>query len=151
MIAAVAFGSNASRPDVLFDRQRLGRIEALEDVDDDDGDVVAAPAVVGHRDEDARGLVGIVGRGEHLGDAVVGHLVEQAVAAEQVAVARERRDLPRVDPDLAVDAERSGEDVALRVHLRLLGRDRALAHHALHEAVILGDLDERAVLQHVHA
>ena len=82
---------------------------------------------------------------------LVGHLVEEAVAAQQVAVARERRHLPRVDADLAVDAERAGEDVALRVHLRLLVRERALAHHALDEAVILGHLDERAVLQHIHA
>ena len=80
-----------------------------------------------------------------------GDLVEEAVAAEQVAVAGERRDLPRVDADVSVDAECTREDVPLRVHLRLLVRERALAHHALDEAVILGHLDERAVLQHIHA
>ena len=48
------------------------RIEALEHVDDDDGDVVAAAAVVRHRDEDARGLGRVVGVEQHVGDALVG-------------------------------------------------------------------------------
>ena len=84
---------------------RLGRVEPLDHVDDHHGDVVAAAAFVGHSHEDLSRLLGILGLGQDLRDAIVGDLVEETIAAQQVPVTRERRDLPRVDSHLAVDAQ----------------------------------------------
>jgi hypothetical protein len=44
-----------------------------------------------------------------------------------------------------VHAEDAGDDVALRVHGRLFGRQAALAHHLGHQAVVGRDLVELAV------
>ena len=56
-----------------------------------------------------------------------------------------------VDVDLGVDAERARHDRALRVRFGLLGREPALAHELLDEAVVVGELRERAVVQEVRA
>ena len=56
-----------------------------------------------------------------------------------------------VDVDVGVDAEGPGDDRPLRVDLGLLGRDPALAHELLDEAVILGELLDRTVADAVRA
>ena len=86
----------------------VGRFGAVDDVDDDDGDVVPPALAVGQRDE-------LVGRGLRVGDGVrtssdlvVADLVDEAVAAQEEAVAAHERQRPGVDADRRVDAERPG-------------------------------------------
>ena len=57
----------------------------------------------------------------------------------------------RVDVDLGVGAERARDHRALRVGLRLLGRQAAGAHQVGDERVVLGQLLEPAVAQAVGA
>ena len=126
-------------------RPGLARPPSSTHVHHDDGDVVAAAAVDGQVDELLGRLVGVVDRAQHAGDAALGHLVEQAVGAQHVAVAGVRIDREHVDRHLVVHAEDAGDDVALRVHRRLLGRQAALAHHLGDQAVVGRDLVELAV------
>src|SRR5690606_10341734 len=124
---------------------RLGGAAAVaDDVDDDDGDVVAAPAVDGQPHQLVGGVLRVLGRGQHRGDGRLRDLVEQAVGAEHEAVAVVGVDREDVDGHLVVDAEDPGDDVALRVHGRLLGRQAALAHQVGHQAVVGGHLVELA-------
>ena len=89
-------------------------------VDDDDGDVVAAAALVGEAHQLRGGVVGIGEPAQHRGDAILLHLVEEAVGAQHVAVAGVGDDRVVVDPGDGVDAEGPGDDVALRVGAGLL-------------------------------
>ena len=73
------------------------------------------PWRVGGGDQLVGGVLRVVDRGEHACDLVVGDLVDEAVAAQQEAVAADERQRPRVDADLRLDAERAGDDVAARV------------------------------------
>ena len=107
------------------------------------------PRLVGQPHQLAGGLGGVGQAPQGGGEAVVVDLVEEAVAADQVAVADHRDDLPGVDEHGAVDAQSPGEDVALRVDRRLGAGQAALALHRGDEAVILGDLREGAVGEQV--
>ena len=126
---------------------RVGRVGALDHVDDDDGDVVAAALAVGHRHQ----LVGcglrIGDRLDDLDDVVVADLVDEAVAAQEEAVAAHERQRPGVDADGRVDAQRSGHDVAPRVVARLVVGDVAGGDELLHVAVVDGDAPQPAVAQ----
>ena len=62
---------------------------------------------------------------------------------------RDGIDRPQVDVDRLVDAEHPRDDVALRVDLGLLGGDAPLAHEVGDDAVVLGELRERAVAEEV--
>ena len=67
------------------------------------------------------------------------------------AVAGHGVDRPEIDVDGLVHAEHPGDDVALRMDLRLLGGDPPVAHEVGHHAVVLGELHERAVAEEVRA
>ena len=130
---------------------RVRWVVALDDVDDHHGDVVAAALAVGQGDE----LVGCrlrVADGAHdLDDVVVAHLVDEAVAAQQEAVAAHERQRPRVDAHRRVDAERSRHDVAPRVVARLVVGDVPGGDELLHVAVVDRDATQAAVAQQVGA
>ena len=128
----------------IADGRRVAAL-VIEHVDHDTGDVVAPGRLVGQTHEFAGGL-GWIGQPTQCGgDAALVDLVEQAIAAQQVAVADDGDDLPGVDENRAVDAERAREDVALRMHGGLVGGDATLPLQRGHEAVVLGDLGEFAV------
>ena len=78
-------------------------------------------------------------------------IVGEAVGAEEDAVAGCDVDRVEVDVDVGVDAERAGDDRALRVRLGLLGGEPALADELLDEAVVVGDAAQLAVVQEVRA
>ena len=131
---------------------RVGRVVALEDVDDDHRDVVATAGCVGGVDACLRGGLWVVGVSvECVEDLVVGDVVGEAVAAEHEAIAADDRHRPRIDPDRRFDAEGSGDDVAAGMGARLVAGDRAFGDELLHEGVIDRDLAEPAVAQHVAA
>ena len=75
----------------------------------------------------------------------------QPVAAQQHDVAGPHRIGPRVDLDVELDAERAGDDRALRVLGGLLLGQLALAHQLLDERVILGQAGQRPVAEDVGA
>ena len=60
-------------------------------------------------------LGGIAVGGGDLQDVVVGHLIDEAVRAQDVAVTPVRLDPPGVHLDLGFDPEGPGHDVAARV------------------------------------
>ena len=128
---------------------RIGRIVALDHVDDDHGDVVASAGLVRRVDEGLRRLVRIGVLEQEFGDVIVRDLVDEAVGAEQDAVALEDRHRPRVDADTRFDTERAGDDVAARVVSGLLAGDRPLGHQLLDEAVVDRQLAQSGVAHHV--
>ena len=123
----------------------------LEHLDDDDRDVVPAAGGVGGVHQRLRGRLGVVGAEDEAGDLLVGHLVDQAVGAEQVAVAALGGEQPRVDGDRRFHAEHPGHDVAMRMLAGLLGGDLAGGQHLLHVAVVPGQLAQLAVGQEIGA
>ena len=129
----------------------VGRIDALDDVDDDDRDVVPSALGVGLGDELVGGGLRIVDAGEDGDDLVVEHLVDEAVAAEQEAVAAHQGERPGVDADAGVDAERAGDDVAAGVGAGLVVGDVAGGDELLDVAVVDGDLAQPTVAQEVGA
>ena len=121
------------------------------DLDDDDADVVATTCLVGRRDERV-GRRLRVGRGrDDPGDVLVGHLVDEAVGADEVAVARLRRDEPRVDGDRRLDADDPRDDVAMGVAAGLVRGDLPRGEHLLDVAVVAGELAQLAVGAEVDA
>ena len=85
------------------------------------------------------------------GDATVIHLVEQPIAAEQEPIAPVRDDRVHVDVHVDIDAERTSDDVALRMHGRRVLAQLAVSDEVLHEAVVLAELDECPVPEQVDA
>ena len=84
------------------------RVVADADACDDDADVVAAAALVRHPHQLVDDL-GRVGQTSHRGgDLIVGHLVEQTVAAQQVQVVEVDGQLPVVDLEVVTDARAPG-------------------------------------------
>ncbi len=130
----------------------VGWIVALEYVEHDDRDVVAAAGCVGGIDEAlgrGRRIFGM--SGDDGGDLVVVDLVDQPVAAQHEPVAADDRHRPRVDPHTGLDPERPGDDVAAGVEAGLGAGDRTLGDEFLHEAVVDRDLAQAAVAEHVAA
>ena len=113
-----------------------GRSLAEVHIDHDCGDVVEAP--VGERPlEQARGRVlGQVVVPEDRRDLLLGALVGQAVAAQEQAHSRLRFEDPRIDLELEIDAEGTGEDVPVGVDRGLALGELALADELLDEAVV---------------
>ena len=85
------------------------------------------------------------------GDLAVTHLVGEAVAAEQEAVAFVGEDLPHVGLDVGPHAQHPGEDVALGVGGGLVGAELALPDQVLHQAVVLGEPAQFPLLEQVGA
>ena len=82
--------------------------------------------------------------GELLADRVVEHLVDQAVGAQQEAVAADQREGPGVDPHVGLDAEGAGDDVPVRVEAGFVGGDLAGGDELLDVAVVDAELLEHA-------
>ena len=80
-------------------RRRPGHATVVDDVDHDDGDVVAAAALVGQAHQLGGGLRRVVEAAQHAADLVGADLVEQAVGAQEEAVAGDGVDRPQVDVD----------------------------------------------------
>ena len=74
---------------------------------------------------------------EDLRDPLVGHDGEQAVRAEQVALARRRRDVRHVHFRILAARQRAGDDVAPRMLARRARRQRAGPHLFLDPGVIV--------------
>ena len=130
------------------DRGRWLRLD-LDDVGDDRRDVVGATALEREVDQAFDGHVGAgLGR-QRVADRVLAHHVRQAVAAQQVAVAGAGLAHGQVEADVLATVEGVGDDVLLRVLVRLLGGDASFVEQGLHEGVVLGDLLQRAVAQQV--
>ena len=126
--------------------RRCGAAAAVvDDVDHDDGDVVASAAFDGQPHQLGSRLARVAHPAQHGGDGRLGHLVEETVRAQQVPVAVVRVDHEHVDGDAVVHAQHAGDDVALRVDRRLLGREAALAHQVGDQAVVGGELVELAL------
>ena len=126
----------------------LGGLEPEED----DGDVVAAAAVVGGADQPAGGPLEVALAGPQDRDEVL--VVEhrrQPVGAEQEDVARAGADGHRVDVDVRLGAERPRDHRPLRVLGRLVARQLALAPQLLDQRVVVGDLLELALTPDVGA
>jgi hypothetical protein len=139
------FGA-AGEPGCRSDREGAGRRPGappvVDDVDDDDRHVVATAPVDRPVHELLRGLGGILHLTEQRRDARLRDLVEQAVGAQQVAIAHHGVDGEGVDRHPVVDAERARDDVALRVDRGLLRRQGPLPHQVGHQAVVVGELLE---------
>ena len=90
-------------------------------------------------------------RAQDLDDLVVADLVDEAVAAQQEAVAAHERQRPGVDADRRVDAEGAGDDVAARVGAGLVVGDVAGGDELLHVAVVDRHPAQPAVAQQVGA
>ena len=122
------------------------------DLEEDDGDVVLAAALVRRPDECLRGRREVVAVALDLAQdrPVVDHRGE-AVRAEQEQVAGLRLDGERVDVDVGVGAERTRDHRALGVGLGLLGRELAAADELGDQRVVLGQLLELAVADQVGA
>ena len=88
--------------------------------------------------------------GQHLGQPPVVQFVEQSVAAQQVPVAENRLEFPAVDHRIGFDAQRTGEDVALRMLGRLLSGEFPGPHQVRHEAVVVTHLDQLTGREAVH-
>ncbi len=88
---------------------------------------------------------------EHLGDLGFAALVGEAVTAQQQTTVHRGGQQPRVDLDAGIDAERAGEDVAMRVGEGRLGRNLASPYHLFDETVVLGEAAEAAALEEVSA
>ncbi len=84
-------------------------------------------------------------------DVALAHHRGEAVGAEDDAVAGFDVERVQVDVDVGVDAERAGDDGALRVRLGLLGCEAAFADELLDEAVVVGRAVQRAVVEDVRA
>lgn len=95
------------------------------------------------------GVDGLRGQ-EALDRGVVDH-VGQAVAAQQEAVAQLALEPVEVGLVVVPAEHDAQQERAVRVHTRLLGRQLALLHEALHEGVVGADLGELAVAQQVRA
>ena len=121
------------------------------DVDDDDRDVVAAARGDRAFDQIVGGFLRRLGRHQDVVDLVLVDLVEQSIAAEDVAVAHHGHQLPRVDQHPLVDAEGAGDDVALRMHGGFGSGQPTVAHQRFDEAVILGVLMQAVVGSPVEA
>jgi hypothetical protein len=131
---------------------RVGWVVTVEDVDDDDGDVVAAAGGVRRVDERLGGGFRVVDVGvEDVADVVVADFVDETVAAQHEPVAADDRHRPRVDPHCRLDAEGAGDDVAAWVCAGLVAADRTLGHELLHEAVVDRELPQTAVPHDVDA
>ena len=149
-VGARRLGRRPGRDDVEL-LGGIGRIEALEHVDDDHGDVVVATALVGDADELVGGALWILGLDQHAGDVVVDHLVDEAVAAQHVPVATDDRQRPRVDTHRRLDPQRAGDDVATRMVAGLVAVDVSLGDELLHVAVVDRELAQLAVADQVGA
>ncbi len=130
-------------------RGLLGPALVVDHVDDDHRDVVAPALGPGLADEVAGRLLGVGHLAQGGGDAVVAQLVGEAVAAEQEPVAPVGDELPRVDLDVGLHAQGPGDDRALGVDPGLFPGELALPDHLLHQAVVVGELEQLAVLQPV--
>ena len=91
-------------------------------------------------DELPRGLLGIDRLGKDVGDLLIGDLVREAVAAEEIAAPHLCVQIPDVEHDFSLDAERPSEHVPMRMDGGFLRRQLALADHLLHDGVIFGQL-----------
>ena len=119
----------------------------LDDIDDDNGDVVATAGLAGSAHELVGGILWRRGGLQHLVDLIVVDFTEEPIAAEDVAVTHDRNQLPGVDEDLVVDAERSRHDVALRVHGSFGSGEPTITDQRFDQAVILGVLMQAGVGQ----
>ena len=139
-------GSSASAADA-----ERGPVPVVDHVHDHAGDVVPTAVVVGLADQ-VVGDVGRVGQAPHRRRDLVGvDLVEQAVGAQQEPVALVGEHRARVDEDLRVDAEGTGDDVALRVDRGLVVGDLAVPLELGHQVVVVAELDELVVAEQVDA
>ena len=129
----------------------IGRVVAVEDVDDHHGDVVASPCLVGLLDEAVGGNLRI-GFDRQCGcDVDIVDFVDETVAAQQETVAADQRQRPPVDPNLGLDAECTSDDVAAWMIAGLVLGDVAGGDEFLHVAVVDGDTPESAVTEQVRA
>src|SRR5665811_1693199 len=110
-------------------------------------DVVAPAGAVGLLDQRAHGLAQRAGVAQGGGDALLADHRRQAVGAEQEDVAGGGRGGLHVDVDLRFGPERTGDDRALRVLLRLRVGDLAFAPHLLDQRVVAGQPLELAAAQ----
>jgi hypothetical protein len=141
------------RPD-RHEVEFLGRVRgivAFEHVDDHDGDVVATARLVGLVDQTVGGHLRVGLLGQDRRDVDVGHLVDEAVAAQHEPISSDEWQRPPVDADLRLDAQRPRDDVAPWVIAGLVLADVAGGHQFLHVAVIDGDPSEPSVSEQVRA
>jgi hypothetical protein len=135
-------------------RLRLARSPSsvLDDLEEDDRDVVLAAAAIGRGDELLRGGVEVVAaRFDDVEDLLVADHRSQPVGADQEEVAGVGLDRERVDVDVRVGSERARDHRALRVRLRLLGRQPARPDELCDERVVLRQLVDLTVANQVRA
>ena len=98
------------------------------------------------------GRVGILPCGEdQLGDLGVADDVGEPVGADQIEVARRGLDRERLDLDARLRSDCARDHRAVRMLLRLLGRELPGADELAHERVVGGQLLEHVVPQQVGA
>ena len=130
-------------------RNEAFRAVVGQDVDHDNGHVVASALGIGQRDQFLRSLAGVGEARHYRSDLLVGCLPGQAVAAQQVPVPVLGPDVDDVDVHRWLHAEGSGEHVALGVDCRLGSAYLAVVYQFLHETVVGGELVEGLVAQQV--
>ena len=130
----------------------LGAIGGRADLEQEDGDVVLAAALVGCLDQLLRGLleVGAVPLERLLDRSVVDHVAEP-VGAKEEDVAFLGLDPEDVAVHVRVGSERPGDHGALRVRLGLLLGQLSGARQLGDERVVVGDLLELVVTEAVRA
>ena len=124
-------------------------VVVIDDVGDDYGDVVR-PAAAQRQFDKAVGTFGNVGDMQRLQNRLVTDGVGQPVGAQQVAVAGTGLAHDQCGLDLMA-GERPHDQRALRVAVCLLGGDAALVDQRLDEGVVLGDLRQLPVAEHISA
>ena len=122
----------------------FGTVIGQEHIDQHHADVVGAAVGIGSRHEILSRHLGIGDRGQRQGDLLVIELVGQPIAAQQDPVPLAHRDREGVGGHVGSEAEGPGDDVALLVGLRLLGRELPSSDHLGHHRVVLGDLRQGA-------
>ena len=97
------------------------------------------------------GVVGVGQPPQDGCDLVVGDLVGQPVTAQEQAVPGVGEDLPHVRLDLGTHPQHAGEDVALGMDGGLVQAEPSFPHEVLHQAVILGEAAQLALLEQIGA
>ena len=122
---------------------------SAHDIDHRNGDVVTPGRPDRGGDELIGGIVRLGAIPEDGDDAVLGDLVEEAIAAEQEPVADAGRYEESIDLDLRCDSKCPRENVALRVRQRLISGETVLANEVFYQAVVERELPELVVAQEV--
>src|SRR2546426_3016390 len=118
---------------------------------DDDRDIVRSPSPIRQRNKDLAGALRIARFDDNAMNVLVFHVIDEAIAAEQDAVAGLHGEASDVWRDLLVDSEGHGDYVFPRMVLRFLGQELPAIDHLLNEGMVPGHLENLSRIDDVDA